>query len=148
VVACSDIYAPAPRAVAENCSFEHPALGSSYCIPDFVDSCWSSRATRTYLYIYTACIPTELSSSKKSVVRRSDGSLNRTVLPLAPTYVCNTDSSAQVVKRRITGWSMCPASAQPGGMHCRDSQPSQQLSVSFFCMLRSIAMMPFYSRHL
>jgi hypothetical protein len=134
---------PAPRAVAENRRSEHFAIGISYsrlCTQLLVQSCNKKVSLRLHNLHPYAPFPVNI-----SVVRRYDGCLSRTVLQLAPAYV--RSSPAQVVKRRGAGCSMCPASAQPGRMHWRDSQPSQQPSVSFLCLSRSITTMPFYSRH-
>jgi hypothetical protein len=135
---------PAPRAVAENCSFEHLAPGSSYsrvCRQPLVQSCNKKVSLRLHdLHSYAPFLV------NMSVARSYDGSLSRTVLPLAPAYV--RSSPAQVVKRRGAGCSMCPASAQPDRMHCLHRQPSHQPSVSFICLPRSVATMSFCSRHL
>jgi hypothetical protein len=135
---------PAPHAVAENCSFEHSALGSSYsrlCRQPLVQSCnkkVSSRLHNPHSY--------ESFFVNIRVARSYDGSLSRTILPLEPAYV--RSSPAQVVKRRSAECSMCPASAQPRRMHCLYRQPSHQPSVSFICLPRSVATMSFCSQHL
>ena len=133
----------APRAVAENCSFEHSALGSSYsrlCRQPLVQSRNKKVSLRLHdLHSYAPFLV------NISVVRSYDGSLSGTILPLAPAYV--RSSPAQVVKRRSAGCLMCPASAQPCRMHCLHRQPSQRRSVSFLCLPRSVATMLFYPRH-
>jgi len=134
---------PAPRAVAENCSFEHSAPGSSYsrlCRQLLVQSCNKKVSLRLHdLHSYAPFLV------NMSVARSYDSSLSRTILPLAPAYVRN--SPAQVVKSRGAGCSMCTASAQPGRMHCLHRQPSQQPSMSFLCLPHSVATLLFYSRH-
>jgi hypothetical protein len=131
--------------VAKSRRSEHFAIGSSYsrlCRQLVVQSCNKNVSLRLHdPHPYAPFL------FNISVVRRYDGSLSRTILPLAPAYVRNTGSPAQVVKRRGAGCSMCPASAQPGRMHRLDSQPSQQPSVSFLCLPRSVTAMTFYSRH-
>jgi hypothetical protein len=129
--------------VAENCSFEHFALGSSYsrlCRQLLIQTC--NKNVSLCLRDLHSYAPFLVNIS---VARSYDGSLSRTILPLAPAYV--RSSPAQVVKRRSAGCLMCLASAQPGRMHCLPRQPSQQPSVSFLYLPRSVVTLLFYSRH-
>jgi hypothetical protein len=132
--------------VAEKCSFEHSALGSSYsrlCRQLLVQSRNKKVSLRLHdLLIIHPYVPF---LDNISVIRHYDSSLRRPILLLAPAYV--RGSPAQVVKRRSAGCSMCLASAQPRRMHCLYRQPSHPPSVSFLCLPRSVATMPFHSLH-